>query len=174
MKSDRPLRDSKGKLAPEVERIAKGVEQRFREGRRVLSFTEYLALFEQDPTRKSRDAIALTYLVSVAYVMGSLLLYGLAHSPFLRGQYEFLGYTFDAKDAIYPLVAGNPIFQVIDLLQARRMLTPQLIFTAVRDFTIFHLIIIAHDKAIAQACRFIRNSRRYQPRPKTSSFRLNS
>ncbi|MFO0664351.1 MAG: serine protein kinase PrkA [Polyangiaceae bacterium] len=56
MKSDRPPRDSKGKLAPEVERIAKGVEQRFREGRRVLSFAEYLALFEADPSRKSRDA----------------------------------------------------------------------------------------------------------------------
>lgn len=56
MNSDKPPGGSKVKLAPEVQRIAKGVEQRFREGRRVLSFSEYLALFEQDPARKSRDA----------------------------------------------------------------------------------------------------------------------
>ncbi|HEX9297427.1 MAG TPA: serine protein kinase PrkA [Polyangiaceae bacterium] len=39
-----------------LEKIATTVESRFREGRRVLSFQEYLELFATDPVRFSRDA----------------------------------------------------------------------------------------------------------------------
>lgn len=40
----------------QLQNIAGSVEQRFREGRRVLSFQEYLTLFAADPVRYGRDA----------------------------------------------------------------------------------------------------------------------
>jgi serine protein kinase len=40
----------------QVRTIAEHVEQRFRAGRRVLSFAEFLALFDEQPVRYSRDA----------------------------------------------------------------------------------------------------------------------
>jgi serine protein kinase len=42
--------------ASQVRSIAEQVEARFRGGRRVLSFAEFLALFDADPVRHSRDA----------------------------------------------------------------------------------------------------------------------
>src|SRR3984957_5286245 len=42
--------------ASQVKAIAEHVEQRFRSGRRVLSFAEFLELFDQEPVRYSRDA----------------------------------------------------------------------------------------------------------------------
>ena len=39
-----------------VKAIAEHVEQRFRAGRRVLSFAQFLALFDEQPVRYSRDA----------------------------------------------------------------------------------------------------------------------
>lgn len=43
-------------VATELFAVASAVEKRFLEGRRVLSFAEYLDLFAQDPVRYSRDA----------------------------------------------------------------------------------------------------------------------
>jgi predicted Ser/Thr protein kinase len=43
-------------LAQQMSTIAAAVEHRFKAGRRVLSFAEYLELFASDPTRHSRDA----------------------------------------------------------------------------------------------------------------------
>ena len=40
----------------QLEKIAASVESRFREGRRVLSFQEYLELFATAPGRFARDA----------------------------------------------------------------------------------------------------------------------
>ena len=40
----------------ELDQIALAMERRFREGRRVLSFQQYLELFAQDPARHGRDA----------------------------------------------------------------------------------------------------------------------
>jgi predicted Ser/Thr protein kinase len=42
--------------ASHVRAIAEHVEERFRAGRRVLSFTEFLELFDEQPVRYSRDA----------------------------------------------------------------------------------------------------------------------
>src|SRR6516162_9310171 len=42
--------------ASQVKAIAEHVEQRFRSSRRVLSFAEFLALFDEQPVRFSRDA----------------------------------------------------------------------------------------------------------------------
>ena len=42
--------------ASQVNAIAEQVEQRFRAGRRVLSFAEFLELFDAEPVRYSRDA----------------------------------------------------------------------------------------------------------------------
>ena len=43
-------------LLAEIESIADEVERRFSSGRLLLSFTEYLDLFAQDPIRQTRDA----------------------------------------------------------------------------------------------------------------------
>lgn len=40
----------------ELDKIASTMEQRFREGRRLLSFQQYLALFAGNPIRFGRDA----------------------------------------------------------------------------------------------------------------------
>ena len=40
----------------ELDKIAAAMERRFQEGRRVLSFQEYLALFATSPARYARDA----------------------------------------------------------------------------------------------------------------------
>lgn len=61
---DHPKSPEKGQVpaqtdqraAAELGRIANSFEQRFREGRRILSFQEYLALFALNPQRYSRDA----------------------------------------------------------------------------------------------------------------------
>lgn len=44
------------KSVVDVDSVAEEVERRFHAGRRVLSFGEYLELFEQDPVRFARDA----------------------------------------------------------------------------------------------------------------------
>ncbi len=43
-------------IGKEIAKIAEGVEKRFQEGQRVLSFAEYLDVFSKDPVRYSRDA----------------------------------------------------------------------------------------------------------------------
>jgi serine protein kinase len=43
-------------LLKQIAAVADGVEHRFKAGRRVLSFAEYLELFASDPVRHSRDA----------------------------------------------------------------------------------------------------------------------
>lgn len=48
-------RDGRSATA-QIKSIAEGVERRFKSGRRVLSFAEFLELFESDPVRYSRDA----------------------------------------------------------------------------------------------------------------------
>ena len=50
--TDRTERDA----AAQIKSIAEGVERRFKSGRRVLSFSEFLELFGTDPVRYSRDA----------------------------------------------------------------------------------------------------------------------
>ncbi|MBK6696269.1 MAG: serine protein kinase PrkA [Myxococcales bacterium] len=43
-------------ISTQIRSIAENVEQRFKTGRRVLSFAEYLELFATDPSRFARDA----------------------------------------------------------------------------------------------------------------------
>jgi ABC-type transport system involved in multi-copper enzyme maturation permease subunit len=93
-------------------------------------------------SRKARDAIALTYLAATAYVVLSLIVYALAHAPALRGTFDLFGYSIRPEDCAYPLVAGNPFFQVIDLIDGRRAQSPQAIVSVVRDYTLFHLLVI--------------------------------
>jgi len=51
------MSEDRTKLAfAELDKIAATLEQRFKEGRRVLSFSQYLELFASDPARYGRDA----------------------------------------------------------------------------------------------------------------------
>ena len=56
-----------GDAASQVRGIAEHVEQRFRASRRVLSFSEFLELFSQQPVRYSRDASRYLYDVFEHY-----------------------------------------------------------------------------------------------------------
>lgn len=51
-----PAEDRVRSALTQLQGIATAVERRFREGRRVLSFQEYLTLFASDPVRYGRDA----------------------------------------------------------------------------------------------------------------------
>jgi predicted Ser/Thr protein kinase len=54
---DRGRAAERGRIAlGELDKIAEGMERRFQEGRRVLSFQQYLELFASDPVRHGRDA----------------------------------------------------------------------------------------------------------------------
>ena len=59
--------------ASQVKAIAEHVEQRFRAGRRVLSFAEFLALFDEQPVRYSRDASRYLAFVEVHIEQGPVL-----------------------------------------------------------------------------------------------------
>lgn len=50
------MTNERREVSDEILGIAETVEKRFARGRRVLSFSEYLELFAQDPLRHSRDA----------------------------------------------------------------------------------------------------------------------
>ena len=92
--------------------------------------------------RKARDAIALTYLTAVAYVIGSFLVYALAIIPALKWDVDILGYAVSSEDAAYPIVAGNPFFMVPEVLETRGGRTTDL-FTPLWHFAAFHLFVIA-------------------------------
>lgn len=91
-------------------------------------------------SRKARDAIALTYLGAVSYIVLSLVLYGLAHAPVVRGAVNVFGYTITMVDCAYPIVAGNPFFQVVELQQSSRFASPGNVYQNVRDYTLFHTL----------------------------------
>src|SRR5262245_739305 len=61
-------------------------------------------------SRKARDAIALTYLVAVAYVVLSIVIYVLSTAPPLRWSVGVFGYTVASEDLGYVFVCGNPLF----------------------------------------------------------------
>ena len=48
--------EDRASVAAEIGSVAESVEKRFQKGRRVLSFSEYLDLFANDPVRYARDA----------------------------------------------------------------------------------------------------------------------
>lgn len=50
------MSEKSSSVASEIAAVAESVEKRFQKGRRVLSFSEYLDLFANDPVRYARDA----------------------------------------------------------------------------------------------------------------------
>jgi ABC-type transport system involved in multi-copper enzyme maturation permease subunit len=94
-------------------------------------------------SRKARDAIALTYLAAVAYIVLSLIVYVIAMIPVIRAESVVMfGYTITSEDAAYVLVCGNPLFMVPYVLETRSRAGADL-FTALGHFSLFHLIAIA-------------------------------
>lgn len=93
-------------------------------------------------SRRARDAIALTYLLAVAYVLLSLVVYYLCVIPPLRWTVEVVGYTITSEEIGYPFVTGNPFFMVAIVLEGRGRGGVDL-FTALGHFSLFHAIAIA-------------------------------
>lgn len=95
-------------------------------------------------SRKARDAIALTYLLGVAYILLSVVIAVLAEAPFLRGEsVEVFGYTITAPDAAYPLAAGNPLYMVpMTLFNRARAGGATDLFTPLGHFALFHAVAI--------------------------------
>jgi ABC-type transport system involved in multi-copper enzyme maturation permease subunit len=94
-------------------------------------------------SRKARDAIALTYLVGVAYIVLSFVIYGVSVMPALRFDFELLGYTIASEDLGYPFVCGNPLFMVGYVMLRRGFGGGVDVFNALSHFTLFHAIVIA-------------------------------
>ena len=93
-------------------------------------------------SKKARDAIALTYLVGVAYLVMSFVIYGLSVAPPLRWTVDVFGYTISSEDAAYPIVCGNPLFMVGYVMDRRWRGGGPDLFTALGHFGLFHLIVI--------------------------------
>ncbi|HKB06058.1 MAG TPA: ABC transporter permease [Gemmataceae bacterium] len=93
-------------------------------------------------SRRARDAIALTYLVGIAYVVLSILVWVLFNAPPLRWTVEVFGYAISSEDISYPIVAGNPFFMVPDVMRKRAFGAVDL-FEALGHFTLFHAVVIA-------------------------------
>lgn len=94
-------------------------------------------------SRKSRDAIALTYLVAICYVLISLVVYAVSMIPAVRSESVVIfGYTLTSEDVAYPLVAGNPFFMVPYVMARRAFMTVDL-FDALWHYLLFHAIVIA-------------------------------
>jgi ABC-type transport system involved in multi-copper enzyme maturation permease subunit len=93
-------------------------------------------------SRKARDAIALTYLLAVAYVLLSGVVYALCTMRPLQWTLDLFGYSIASEDIGYPFVAGNPFFMVPYVIETRGRGGMDL-FTALGHFTLFHAIVIA-------------------------------
>jgi ABC-type transport system involved in multi-copper enzyme maturation permease subunit len=93
-------------------------------------------------SRKARDAIALTYLLAVAYVLLSGIFFVLCSAPPLRWTLDVFGYTVTSEDVGYPFVTGNPFVMVPYVVNMRGRGGTDL-FTALGHFTLFHAIVIA-------------------------------
>ena len=95
-------------------------------------------------SRRSRDAIALTYLLCNAYVLLSLATYAIAHIPSIRLwlTLDLFGYAITSEDLAYPVVSGNPFFMVVNVLEKRSAQTLDL-FAALRHYLLFHAFAIA-------------------------------
>jgi ABC-type transport system involved in multi-copper enzyme maturation permease subunit len=93
-------------------------------------------------SRRARDAIALTYLVAIAYVVLSFVVYFVCMIPPLRWTVTVAGTTITSEDAAYPVVAGNPLFMAGYVMQRRAVGAIDL-FEALGHFTLFHTILIA-------------------------------
>ena len=94
-------------------------------------------------SRRTRDAIALTYLLAVAYVLASMIVYAVSmpRAP-LSWTVDLLGFTIASDDVAYPFVVGNPFFMVMYVLETRVNGGLDL-FTALGHFAIFHAVVIA-------------------------------
>jgi len=93
-------------------------------------------------SRKARDAIALTYLVAVAYVVVSIIVYVLCTAPPLRWSVVFFGYTVTSEDLGYPLVCGNPLFMAGYVMDRRARGAGLDLFEALGHFGLFHALVI--------------------------------
>ncbi len=106
----------------------------------VLSLSA-VALAASVLSRKARDAIALTYLVAVAYVLLSIVVFAACTIPALRWQFDLFGYTMTSEDAAYPFVAGNPFFMVTYVMETRGRGATNL-YTFLGHYTLFHTVVI--------------------------------
>ena len=98
-------------------------------------------------SKKGRDAIALTYLTGVAYLIVSFVLFGvgagLTRNPAIAMSWNVFGYIVTPEDLAYPLVCGNPLYMVGHVMERRAFGAGLDLFTALGHFALFHLIVIA-------------------------------
>ena len=85
-------------------------------------------------SRQARDAIALTYLVGIAYIVLSFVIYGVSVIPTMRFDFELFGYTITSEDLSYPFVCGNPLFMVVYVMERRAFGGNIDLFDAARSF----------------------------------------
>src|SRR5262245_22869769 len=92
--------------------------------------------------RKTRDAIALAYLVAIAYVLLSGIGYVLSTAPPFSGPWDVFGFTITSDEIAYPFACGNP-FVMVPLVVGRRAAFGTDLFTGLAHFALFHIVVIA-------------------------------
>jgi ABC-type transport system involved in multi-copper enzyme maturation permease subunit len=93
-------------------------------------------------SRRTRDAIALTYLLAIAYCILSGIFYIVSAAPPLRWSVDVFGYDVSSEDIAYPFVCGNPFYMVPTVL-ARRAAFGVDLFTGLLHYSVFHIVVIA-------------------------------
>jgi ABC-type transport system involved in multi-copper enzyme maturation permease subunit len=95
-------------------------------------------------SRRARDAIALTYLLAIAYVLLSGIAHAVAMIPDVRDTltFDLFGSTIKPEHLTYPIIAGNPFFMVPDTMLRRGAITVDL-FRPLSHYLLFHAVAIA-------------------------------
>ncbi|WP_020471093.1 ABC transporter permease [Zavarzinella formosa] len=95
-------------------------------------------------SRKSRDAIALTYLFAIAYCCFSGVAMGLGMAATRAGEMITIGSrVIGWDDVAYPFVCGNPFYMVPNLLSRRGGTTPSVLLNGTLHYLIFHMVVFA-------------------------------
>lgn len=93
-------------------------------------------------SRKSRDAIALTYLVCIAYAALSGVAMGLGYAATRAGEMIVIGsWTLGWDDVAYPFVAGNPFYMVPMLFNRPGGATQVNLFNGTLHYLSFHAVV---------------------------------
>lgn len=95
-------------------------------------------------SRKSRDAIALTYLVGMTYCILSLLL--ILYAEGIKRTYgpAFIYGTTNIfwDDIAYPFACGNPLYMIPHLLDRRAATSSGELYRGASHFCLFHSVVI--------------------------------
>ena len=85
----------------------------------TMLFLASLSIFASVVAKRSRDAIALTYLMGFAYLAVTFLAQVLRAYPWATTPSSFFGYPVAVMDVVYALSSGNLILAIVEIFEPR-------------------------------------------------------